>query len=244
MKIPILVIIISLFVVGCSSVEKAQEIVDASIIAHGLDLTAGKTISFDFRDKAYSVSYEKEAKIYTRSFQDEKLGRIKDVLINSEKFSRYVNDTLIHVDEEWSKKYSSSVNSVLYFFQLPIGLNDPAVIKEYLGQSFINQQTYHKIKITFHQKEGGDDHQDVFVYWFNDQTRYLDYLAYSYETDGGGVRFRQAVNRRKISGFIFQDYINFEPIGTNIELVNLDQSFESGKLKELSWIENENIRVD
>ena len=81
-------------------------------------------------------------------------------------------------------------------FQLPFGLNDPAVIKEYLGQKVINQQLYEKVKVTFLQENGGKDFEDVFVYWIHAESKTVDFLAYSYLTDGGGVRFRQAINRR------------------------------------------------
>ncbi len=230
---------------SCSSNEKAQQIIDESIAVHGFDQTVGKTISFDFRGRKYSVAYEEGQKIYTRSFQDSTLGEVKDVLVNSTEFKRYANDTLVQVSDEWAGRYTSSVNSVLYFFQLPYGLNDPAVIKKFMGQKIINDEVYNKIKVSFRQEGGGEDHQDVFIYWFNDMTKTLDFLAYSYdEDDGRGMRFRQAINRREIDGCIIQDYVNYEPISSHPELENLDKAFESGNLKELSRIENLNVQIN
>lgn len=227
----------------CTEKQNPQEIIDLAIEKHGGQLFITKKVAFDFRNKQYSVEYENGKKTYTRSFQDDSLGAVKDLLINSSNFNRYINDSLIVVNDEWRKKYSNSINSVLYFFQLPFGLNDPAVEKEYIGEIYINNLGYHKIKITFKQDGGGEDFQDVFIYWINKESNTVDYLAYSYATDEGGSRFRQAINRREIQGMIFQDYINFKASSKSVDVENHDQLFIEGELKELSNIVNENIIV-
>jgi hypothetical protein len=71
----------------------------------------------------------------------------------------------------------------------------------------------------------------------------MDYFAYSFESDGGGLRFRKAVNPRRIGGILFQDYINFTPPSDDIPLDSLQRMFEQGKLKKLSDIKLENIHV-
>ena len=243
MQKPSLVLLISLVLAACSKKDPAQEAIDASINAHGFDRLMENLVSFEFRNRVYSVSFPENQKIYTRSFQDDSLGNIKDVLVNSWDFRRYVEGELIEVDVEWSGRYSNSVNSVLYFFQLPFGLNETAVIKKYLGRVSINQESYHKIQVTFEQEGGGEDYQDIFVYWIHAQDNTMDYLAYSYETDGGGVRFRQAINRRTIDGMLFQDYINYKPKSKDINVELMDDLFENGELIELSRIENSNIQV-
>ena len=69
----------------------------------------------------------------------------------------------------------------------------------------------------------------------------MDYLAYSYEVDGGGVRFREAYNTRKIGGVLFQDYVNYKHL-KNTDVSTFDILFEKGELKELSRIELENVK--
>lgn len=228
---------------ACTPSKDPQKIIDASIKAHGGSLFEGRTVTFDFRDKHYLVQRKPDGYTYIRLFEDDSLGQVKDVLTNSTKLERYVNDTLQVLSDEWAFKYANSVNSVLYFFQLPYGLNDKAVIKKYLGQKVINQQLYEKVQVTFQQENGGKDFEDVFVYWINAKTNLLDFMAYSYLTDGGGVRFRQAVNRRTIDGMVFQDYINFKPANKNTAVESLDQAFIEASLIELSLIENESIEV-
>lgn len=228
--------------VSCSEPIDPQKIIDKAIQTHGGLKLESSRIEFDFRNKHYTMQMSEGQSEYTRSFQDS-LGNVRDVLINSSALTRYVNDTVVNLTEEWEGKYGNSVNSVLYFTKLPLGLNDPAVVKEYIGEKYINREPYHKIRVTFQQEGGGTDHEDVFVYWFHQEKGTLDYLAYKYLTDGGGTRFRQAINRRIVEGITFQDYVNYKAESKEVPVENHDEYFETGKLIELSRIINENIVV-
>jgi len=81
------------------------------------------------------------------------------------------------------------------------------------------------------------------LYWINEETGIIDYLAYNYIVNGGGVRFREAINSRKINDIVFQDYINYKPESKETPLNELDNLFENGQLKELSRIISEDITV-
>ncbi len=177
---------------------------------------------------------------YTRSFQDS-VGVVYDVLINSNDFKRTVDDYDVVLTEEWKKRYGNSVNSVLYFFQIPYVLNDPAARKFYLGEVMINGKSYHIIKVTFNEEDGGKDFEDEFRYWINQETKLVDYLAYNYLTDGGGTRFRQAINRREVDGLVVQDYINYKANEKFPLLDDLPRLFEKDSLIELSRIINTNV---
>ncbi len=223
------------------SAEQAQQVVDQAIAAHGQTKLDQVKISFDFRDKRYSAYRTPEKYVYTRLFVDS-LELVEDVLVNSSKFTRLINGDTTEVIDSMATKYSNSVNSVLYFVQLPYLLNDPAVIKSYEGTQRIEGAEYDVIKVQFRAGDGGADFTDEYRYWFNQQTSMLDYLAYNYQTNGGGVRFREAYNRSDRMGITFQDYINYEvPIGTS--LGDIPSLFEKGQLKELSRIINEDIKV-
>lgn len=235
-------LLILAFVSCTMKVKTSDEIIKKSIQAHGFDQAEGKKIEFDFRDKHYSVSRSKDKYTYTRAFIDS-IDRVKDVLINSTEFERSINGNLIPLEQEVADKYANSVNSVLYFFQLPLPLQDPAVIKTKLDDMRIEGKMYHQIEVRFSEADGGKDFEDIFLYWINSENYLIDFLAYSYLTDGGGVRFRKAINRRQKNDFVFQDYINFKPKDKNIPLADLIQLFESGKLLELSRIENKQIKI-
>ncbi len=238
------ILIMLLFLMACSSdLDNAQDMVDASIAAHRGEVFMNSKVSFEFRDREYSVSRTEDYFVYTRSFQDS-AGFVEDVLINSLDFSRRVDGYDVVLSDMWKTRYGNSVNSVLYFFELPTRLNDPAVRKSYIGDVIIKGEPYYSVKVTFREEDGGKDFQDEFRYWIHKQNHMMDYVAYNYITDGGGTRFRQAINRREVSGLIVQDYINFKPDEKFEPLDNLPGLFESDSLTELSRIVNTNVKVE
>lgn len=220
---------------------KEQEIVDAAIAQHGGDKYKKVKVSFDFRKKHYDYMKNGGKFQFERSFEDDSLGKIHDVL-NNEGFTRKANDKVLEITDEWKGKYSNSVNSVMYFTFLPFNLNDGAVIKKYMGEATIKGKTYHQIQVTFKQEGGGEDHSDVYMYWFNKEKNTMDYFAYSYDVNEGGVRFREAFNPRVIEGMTFLDYKNYKA-KKGTPLTNLPKLFNDDMLKLLSKIENENIKV-
>ena len=223
-------------------IHKGQEVIDQAIIAHGQNLFENTTLSFSFRDKQYSARRSDTSYTYTRSFQDGS-ALIEDILINSTHFSRKKNGVSIEVSKEWADKYSRSINSVLYFFQLPYLLNDLAVKKTDQGIKQIKGESYHQIKVSFQIENGGDDFEDEYLYWVNVNNYEIDYLAYNYITDGGGVRFRSAINKRRVDGLLVQDYINYAPVDKKMPLSDLITQFEKGVLIERSRIINSEITL-
>jgi len=230
--------------ISCQKEEsnKAQETINKAITVHGADLFEKKKVAFTFRNKQYSSERKGADYIYTRSFEDS-LGYVEDKLINSTEFTRTIDNQNIELNSEWKGKYGNSVNSVLYFVEVLYRLNDQAVNKAYGGQISIKGQPYHVIEVTFGETNGGEDFQDEYRFWIHAEDFTLDYLAYNYETEGGGVRFREAFGREKIQGITFQNYINFKPSSKDTPLDELPDLFEKGALKELSKIINEDIKV-
>ena len=156
-----------------------------------------------------------------------------------------INELPFEVSDGKETAYSASVNSVHYFSVLPYGLNDRAVKRTYLKLLKVKGKEYHKIKVAFNKDGGGEDFEDVFMYWINTKTFKADYLAYSYNEDGGlGLRFREAYNERYIEGVRFVDYYNYKPKNENASLENLDNLFEVDGLSLLSKIELKNILVN
>ncbi|PCH99850.1 MAG: deoxyribose-phosphate aldolase [Flavobacteriaceae bacterium] len=234
--------------ISCADANKTltdpNEIINRAIDYAGGDSFKNSNIRFDFRDKHYKASRNNGTYQLERHFKDS-LGTIKDVL-NNTGFNRYQNDSLLNLDDDWKQRYSNSVNSVHYFSVLPFGLNDDAVIKTYMGKSSIKGTDYYKIKVHFKQIGGGEDFQDVFIYWVSTNNFAVDYLAYSYQDSKVkvGLRFREAYNQRFIKGLRFVDYNNYKPASDITALESLDQLFIQGKLTLLSKIENTNVTVD
>jgi len=240
----ILIILLLTSVFGCTgkkdSFPDPQLIVDKSIEASGGDMYRNSEISFTFREREYRL-YRKAGKRVLLRLTETDTARIQDLLSGSS-FERRINGEIQSLPDSTNMSLAEAVNSVHYFAYLPYGLNDAAVNKTYLGLENLGDADYHKIQVTFDQEGGGTDFEDVFVYWFNAQTFHPDYLAYEYHTNGGGKRFREAFNPRRVGGIRFVDYRNYKYSGP-LPVADLDSLFLQDKLELLSRIELENITV-
>ncbi len=227
---------------ACHSSPDPQRIIDAAIENHGGEAYQSVRISFDFRDRHYVIIHDGERFQYERHFSDS-TGNIRDVLTN-QGFQRYLNEQGITDTVKKAPAYARSVNSVAYFALLPYKLNDPAVKKAYLGEAVVNSRSYHMIEVTFQEEGGGEDHQDRFVYWIDTENLTMEYLAYRYYTDGGGLRFRAPYNIRTVGGIRFSDYENYRESDPEIPLEDYHLLYQEDYLKLLSRIELENIKVE
>ncbi|WP_236002792.1 DUF6503 family protein [Luteirhabdus pelagi] len=237
-------IIVIAFLFSCEE-EKKQPTVDEIIATAIAEACSGNcedaTITFSFRDKDYRSERSNGRFQLERLFIDS-IGRVRDVL-NNEGFTRYVNDSVVTLVDSSERIFGDAVNSVHYFAQLPFGLNAGAAKKKLLGKDTIKGKPYYEIQVTFAEEGGGTDFEDEFLYWIHTEDFTVDYLAYRYHTEGGGIRFREAYNPRIIEGIRFVDYRNYKTDSLFIPLQQLDEKFEKGALPLLSTIETENVTV-
>ncbi len=180
--------------------------------------------------------------VYTRSFVDTSGNDILDVLTN-DGFQRRTNGRATRLSPKQDSSAREALNSVIYFAFLPRWLADEAAVREYEGLDTLRGRAYHRVRVGFRQNGGGVDFSDHFLYWFDVDDSSLDYLAYSYATNGGGVRFREAFNTRVVSGIMVQDYRNYaaEPEGT-YSLEEIAGAWSSGRLELLSTVSLEGVR--
>lgn len=229
---------------GCKTesdaTPEARQVVDSAIARAGGQGFRTDQISFEFRKRTYESYLEDGQRVLARITPTDS-GAIRD-LRKGDYFERRWKDSLLAVPDSTARKWSNAVNSVHYFAYLPYGLNDAAVNKELIGKVRIGEKEYYKVKVSFDQQGGGEDFEDVFIYWFEIKTTKPDFLAYEFHTNGGGLRFREAYNERVVGGLRFQDYINYKPSG-KASLTDLDSLFVKGELEELSRIELKNIQV-
>jgi len=237
-------IIFFLLFLACQApkIETVKGIIRNSIATYGFDANEYR-INFDFREYHYQLEQNKSFYLYSRR-KISKGKKIIDILTSDKKLKRFENDILVFLKDSIQNEYENSLNSVMYFFQLPKALEDRAVNLFLLDPVEIEENQYWSIKITFDQEGGGDDFQDEFRYWINQENYQIDFLAYNYLTDGGGTRYRKSKNLRKIKGFLFQDYINYKPKNKFVPLDSLPRLFERDSLIILSLIQNKNIKVE
>jgi hypothetical protein len=239
----LLIPIISLMISCNSKLNDPQQIVDKAILSAGGEKYLNSVIEFDFRGRHYVAKRNGGSFSYERIF-DDSLGTIHD-MVSNEGFKREINGEIAVVHDTMATKYTSSTNSVNYFALLPYGLNDAAVIKNFIGETDIKDKPYYLIQVTFKVDGGGEDHEDVFLYWINQESFALDYLAYSFaESDETSFRFREAYNVRIVNGIRFQDYVNYKPVNNTLTIDQAEELFKKGELIELSKIETENVTVN
>lgn len=234
-----LFIFLSLTTCAQKQVLSIQEIVDKSIKAHGHEKFEKIHLEFIFRDYHYTLHRDTMQTIYSRQTVVDSL-TIKDIYPTNGRLVRYVNEQPIELNDSIIDLYQSSLNAVMYFMELPYKLNDSPVIKELKSEKEIDGRKYYTFEVTF---QGNDTHEDVYYYWIDKETYLIDYFAYSFLNDGGGTRFRKAINRRNINDVIFQDYENYRPEEKFVPLENLPDLLVDNQLILVSQVIKENISI-
>ena len=240
-------IVCSVGLFSCSEKHKSESEVDQLFAhvkqKHGSGQIDKRNVSFTFRDHDYIQKIEDGRTIKFRIYKDSN-EVIEDKWIRSETFfERKINGEKVELSDSLKEVYQSSINSVFYFSFLPLFLSDNAVNAEIIDTVNIGTEPYCKIKITFDEEEGGEDFEDIYLYWIHMNNKTLDYLAYQYFTNDGGIRFRKAYNRRTIGGITFQDYMNYKPKDPELPFMEIDEAYNRREIIEVSKIVNENIKV-
>ncbi|KYG82719.1 hypothetical protein AWN68_13085 [Roseivirga echinicomitans] len=227
---------------SCSVNEPtAQQILNSAIQKHGYKSSEALEIQFDFRGNHYNARISDKGDVYKR-ISHENGNELEDIL-TSNTYIRRVNQKEVKVIEDsLSNVLAGDTRSVVYFALLPYGTNREAMSKHLMPSIKIKDESYYKVEVTYGKNGGGKNFENIFVYWVNQNTHTIDYLAYSYYINGGGVRFREAYNRREVNGVLFQDYINYT-IDSDFPAHELDYAFQTNQLREISRIDLENIQV-
>ena len=207
-------------------------IIQKAIEYSGKNKIKDNKVIFQFRDKTY---------ISERICDQFKLTRvdssknIKDVYYKDE-IKREIKGQPVQLADSTAANIRSSINSVHYFVHLPYRLKDSAVKTEKLNDDTINDKEYYQLQVKFREKGGGEDHKDIYHYWFNKGNFSMDYLAYRFYTNDGGIRFRERRNEKRLDGVVFQDYNNFKPLSKDLKLSELSEAYQNNQLEKVSEI--------
>lgn len=228
---------------GSRAGGEARRVIDRAILAHYGRVPDTLDVTFRFRNRNYRIHRRGGEYAYGRDYPDTladgRVQTVRDELTN-DGLARTVDGVAVELTAKERGAAARAVNSVRYFFLLPYGLNDPAVNARLLDTTTIDGRTYDRVRVTFDRAGGGRDYEDVYHHYFNRETGELDYLAYNFAVNGGGVRFREATNKRRLGGVLFQDYVNYGLDG-DTALARVERRFANGELRQLSRIENVSI---
>lgn len=239
---PLLIALSLSLAAGCAPPDPAQRAVDRAMDAHGGERLDEGQVTFTFRGQEFRMVRSGGRFLYERSRTDTLGHRIREWMDN-EGTGREVDGVPERLDDQERARIETGVHSVVYFGFLPFRLQDPAVRLRDLGRAELEGREYRKVEVTFEEDGGGSDWEDRFVYWFDEGEGTLDYLAYRYHRDGGGTRFRRAVNRRWVNDVIVQDYQNFRPLGPIDDIADFDRLLEAGELELVSMVELEDVEI-
>ena len=253
--LPLLLIAVLIGLGACSepsadaereAASRADSIVQAAIAAHGGGVIERSVIRFDFRGIDFRVERNGGQYRYQRTYTDS-LGRAVREVLSNDSLYRAVDGERVSLTEDERDAVLEDVNSVPYFALLPYFLQGPAVQPEYSGTDTIDGTPYHRIRVTFQQEGGGQDWEDVFMYWFAQDDLSMDYLAYAYgygPNEEYGTRFRSAYDVRTVEGVRFADYMNYTTPGDSLRDLTQYPAYLAGdSLALVSRIETDSVQV-
>ena len=214
-------------------------IIQKAIEYSGKEKIKDNKIIFKFRDKTYiSESICNQFKL-TRIDSSK---NVKDVFYKDE-IKRKINGKPVQLADTTATNIKSSINSVHYFVHLPYRLKDPAVKAKRLKDDTINDKAYYQLEIKFKEAGGGEDHQDIYHYWFDQENFSLDYLAYKFFTNDGGMRFRAKRFEKRLNGVVFQSYNNLKPSSDTIQINELSKAYLNNQMEKVSEIITKPVSV-
>lgn len=219
---------------------KSQIIIDSAIYYHGGENYYNSEIAFGFRDRFYKIDRSANTFTYSTQFTDSLGNHFRE--LTNDGFAERINNEQVVLSAKDSMAFAESLNSVVYFALLPSFLHDDAVNSTLDGEDEIDGKEYYRVRVSFDEEGGGEDFDDIYLYWFDKSDFSMDYLAYSFHVNKGGSRFRVATNSRRVNGILFQDYTNLKGPGPD-SLDYIFNMYKSGQLPVLSQIELNRLSV-
>ncbi len=215
----------------------ADEVLEQAAEAHGLTREARLDVAFTFRGVPHRIHLDGTDVRYERTVDDAVHRLVGDQLT-------IVSDgEPLEVEPARADALRRSLNSVAYFATLPRPLFDDAVIATALGRTRLADQRWDTVEVRFRAEGGGDDHEDVFRYWFDPKTHEMGFLAYTFAVNEGGVRLRRVVRRHEHDGVVLVDWANHGLDGPDHTIDDAVAAYERGELPQLSTIALEDVEL-
>ena len=224
---------------GSAGILSADDIIQKAIEASGKQKVSDHRIVFEFRDKTYVSEGICGQFKFTRIDTSK---QVKDVFFK-DRLQRKVKGKVVQLADTTATSIKSTINSVNYFVHLPYRLKDGAVKAKRLADDTIADTFYYQLQVKFSKDGGGKDHQDIYRYWFDKKDYSMDYLAYKFYTNDGGMRFRVKKAEKKMKGIVFQDYENLKPKADSLSFSNISEAYKEDRLEKVSKIITQPVSV-
>lgn len=150
-------------------------------------------------------------------------GRLRVVMAN-DTTEAWLDGRAMALDDAQSQRRRDWAMQRVYFAFLPFRLNDPSVWKEDLGLETWGDRELHRVRISF-TAGSSTDADDTYTYWLDPETGEVAFFAYRYDGDPGGIRFRRAINQRRIGGILFFDQENYGAEGDALGVDTITPAF-------------------
>ncbi|MEM7585700.1 MAG: DUF6503 family protein [Acidobacteriota bacterium] len=230
---------------GTPEPVRRLEIVDRAIAFHGGDLYTSRATRLDLCSKSgcFQVDAAMDGDRFDYRVRRETEETRLEVRSTNETLEVWRDGVQVEIEAARAQGYRDWAMARVYFCFLPFRLNDPSVLKQDLGLVEWQGRKLHKVKVTF-DAGSSTDASDEYVYWFDPESARLEYFAYSYDDNGGGLRFRRAVNHRRVGGILFFDQENLGSEDAELSVDALDAEVVHDRLRQISTVRLENIRVE
>ncbi|MCP3958495.1 MAG: hypothetical protein GY719_11635 [bacterium] len=241
--------ILSLLVVAaspaCASAPTDRlDIVDRAIAHHGGGFYDSSEAELDVCSKSgcFHVLARRKLGHFYYAVSGTSRGARLEVVSTSETVTARRDGEELTLDTAGEQRYRDWAMARVYFSFLPYRLNDPGVYKQDLGVVDWDGRKLHKVKVTF-EPGASTDAVDEYVYWFDPDSARLELFAYSYDDDGGGLRFRRATNHRRVGGVMFFDQENLGVDGPGLSVDQVDPAFVRDEMRHVSTVTLKDIRL-
>lgn len=218
-------------------------IVSAAIAYHGGDLYRASTTELDLCSKSgcFHISATVDGDRFDLSARRDDEGRSRRVRVTNDTVEQWVDGQSVSVAPGETQRLRDWVMQRVYFAFLPFRLDDPSVRKQDLGFEIWGNRRLQKVKITF-AAGSSTDADDEYLFWFEPESGRVAQFAYSFQGSPGGLRFRKAINSRRIGGILFFDQENYGVEGEGLRVDQMTPAFVK-TLRRVSTVRLENIEV-